>query len=87
MPKVPKVKGTKMTITCFGPAFIGLKMGFPILLNYLLSAEICGLIKKPAPRDRTECRAAKGSQVLLDGGLNAGKNKRWSGGIPLLCGD
>ena len=30
-PKVPKVKGTKMTITCFGPVFIGLKMGFPIL--------------------------------------------------------
>jgi len=29
--KVPKVKGTKMTITCFGPVFIGLKMGFPIL--------------------------------------------------------
>ena len=25
MPKVPKVKGTKMTITCFGPVFIGLK--------------------------------------------------------------
>ncbi len=32
--KVPKVKGTKMTITCFGPAFIGLKMGFPILSSY-----------------------------------------------------
>jgi hypothetical protein len=31
---VPKVKGTKMTITCFGPVFIGLKMGFPILFNY-----------------------------------------------------
>jgi hypothetical protein len=31
VPKVPKVKGTKMTITCFGPVFIGLKMGFPIL--------------------------------------------------------
>jgi hypothetical protein len=31
---VPKVKGTKMTITCFGPAFIGLKMGFPILSSY-----------------------------------------------------
>jgi hypothetical protein len=31
---VPKVKGTKMTITCLGPVFIGLKMGFPILLNY-----------------------------------------------------
>jgi len=29
--KVPKVKGTKMTITCFRPVFIGLKMGFPIL--------------------------------------------------------
>jgi len=29
--KVPKVKGTKMTIACFGPVFIGLKMGFPIL--------------------------------------------------------
>ncbi len=24
-----------MTITCFGPVFIGLKMGFPILSNYL----------------------------------------------------
>ncbi len=34
VPKVPKVKGTKMTITCFGPVFVGLKMGFPILLNY-----------------------------------------------------
>ncbi len=33
VPKVPKVKGTKMTITCFGPVLIGLKMGFPILLN------------------------------------------------------
>jgi len=31
VPKVPKVKGTKMTITCFEPVFIGLKMGFPIL--------------------------------------------------------
>jgi len=31
VPKVPKVKGTKMTITCFRPVFIGLKMGFPIL--------------------------------------------------------
>ncbi|GAG47512.1 unnamed protein product [marine sediment metagenome] len=30
-PKVPKVKGTKMTITCFGPVFIGLEMGFPVL--------------------------------------------------------
>jgi len=30
---VPKVKGTKMAILCFGPVFIGLKMGFPILLN------------------------------------------------------
>jgi len=36
---VPKVKGTKMTITCFWPVFIGLKMGFPILLNYLF---LCG---------------------------------------------
>ena len=26
-PKVPKVKRTKVTITCFGPVFIGLKMG------------------------------------------------------------
>jgi len=34
VPKVPKVKGTKMTITCFGPVFIGLKMGFPILSRY-----------------------------------------------------
>jgi len=34
VPKVPKVKRTKMTITCFRPVFIGLKMGFPILLNY-----------------------------------------------------
>jgi hypothetical protein len=32
--KVPKVKGTKMTITCFGPVFIGLKMGFPILSSW-----------------------------------------------------
>ncbi|GAI21907.1 unnamed protein product, partial [marine sediment metagenome] len=32
--KVPKAKGIKMTITCFGPVFIGLKMGFPILSNY-----------------------------------------------------
>jgi len=31
---VPKVKGTKMTITCFGPVFIVLKMGFPILSSY-----------------------------------------------------
>ncbi len=31
---MPKVKGTKMTIICFGPVFIGLKMGFPILFNY-----------------------------------------------------
>jgi len=31
VPKVRKVKGTKMTITCFGPVFIGLKIGFPIL--------------------------------------------------------
>ena len=30
--KVPKVKGTKMAFfICFGPVFIGLKMGFPIL--------------------------------------------------------
>ncbi len=35
VPKVPKVKGTKMTITCFGPVFIGLKMGF---LYYELSS-------------------------------------------------
>jgi len=28
VPKVPKVKGTKMTITCFGPVFIGLKWDF-----------------------------------------------------------
>jgi len=34
VPKVPKVKGTRMTITCFGPVFIGLKMGFPILSSY-----------------------------------------------------
>jgi hypothetical protein len=33
VPKVPKVKGTKITITCFEPGFIGLKMAFPILLN------------------------------------------------------
>jgi len=38
VPKVPKVKGTKMTITCFGPVFIGLKMGFPILSKYSLLA-------------------------------------------------
>jgi len=32
VPKVPKVKGTKMAFfICFGPVFIGLKMGFPIL--------------------------------------------------------
>jgi len=37
--KVPKVKRTKMTITCFGPVFIGLKMGFPILLNYRQARE------------------------------------------------
>jgi hypothetical protein len=29
VPKVPKVKGRKVIITCFGPVFIGLKMGFP----------------------------------------------------------
>jgi len=34
VPKVPKVKGTKMTITCFEPVFIGLKMGFPVLYIY-----------------------------------------------------
>jgi hypothetical protein len=28
--KVPKVKGTKVTITCFGPVFIASKMGFPM---------------------------------------------------------
>ena len=28
VPKVPKVIGTKMTITCFGPVFIGLKWDF-----------------------------------------------------------
>ena len=31
VPKVPKVKGTKMTITFFGLVLFGLKMGFPIL--------------------------------------------------------
>jgi len=30
-PKVPKVKGTKMTTTCFGPVFIGLKWDFHII--------------------------------------------------------
>jgi len=26
---MPKVKGTKVTITCFGPVISGSKMGFP----------------------------------------------------------
>jgi len=34
VPKVPKVKGKKITITCFGPVFIGLKMGFPVLSSF-----------------------------------------------------
>ncbi len=34
VPKVPKVKVKKITITCFGPVFIGLKMGFPILSSF-----------------------------------------------------
>jgi hypothetical protein len=35
VPKVPKVKGTKMTITCFGPVFIGLKKG----ISYTIKLE------------------------------------------------
>ncbi len=46
--KVPKVKGIKMTITCFGPVFIGLKMGFPILSNY---AHLIPLIALQKPSD------------------------------------
>ena len=33
VPKVPKVKGTKMTITYFWPVFIGLKIGISYTIN------------------------------------------------------
>jgi hypothetical protein len=50
VPKVPKVKGTKMTITCFGPVFIGLRMGF--LYYELRDFAPIGILARPGLRLR-----------------------------------
>jgi hypothetical protein len=79
VPKVPRVKGTKMTITCFRPVFIGLEMGFPILLNYMVTSNHIHLSREARDFASSTCVDAGGRGVIpksmhLIAGREPGRN-------------